>query len=78
MLNRLTSFDLTKFIEQNPIKAEILLLFSTTQTVEVAASVVGTQSGMIRKSIPFVENEVSLLILAGGTRRIEYRASRVI
>jgi Cys-tRNA(Pro) deacylase len=70
--------DLTQFIEEQGIEAEIVFLEDETPTVETAASAVGVDPAQILKSVLFVVKEGEdafrpLLVVANGLSRISYK-----
>ena len=66
----MNSTDLARFIEQNEVEAEILFLQSETPTVATAADALGVQPDQIIKSVLFLADDRSVLVIANGLTRI--------
>jgi prolyl-tRNA editing enzyme YbaK/EbsC (Cys-tRNA(Pro) deacylase) len=71
--------DLQRFIEENGIQAEIVILSETTPTVQAAARAVGVKPAQIAKSVLFVVKEQDgtkrpQLVVTNGLSRVDYRA----
>ncbi len=66
----MNSIDLTRFIEQNEIDAQILHLQSPTPTVAAAAEALGVIPEQIIKSVLFMADARPLLVIANGLTRI--------
>lgn len=69
----LNSQDLTIFISENAIAAEIVPLTTETLTVPAAAAALGISTDQIVKSILFLVNGDPLLVVASGSARIDYK-----
>jgi len=69
----LNSHDLTTFINENAIAAEIVPLTTETLTVPAAAAALGISTDQIVKSILFLVNGDPLLVIASGSARIDYK-----
>lgn len=70
--------DLEKYIEEEGIAAEIVLLEETTPTVEAAADAVGVSPRKIGKSLLFMIKEGKdayrpLLVISNGLSRVGYK-----
>ncbi len=65
--------DLTHFIQQQGIVAELVTLDTETPTVEAAAEAVGVTPDQIGKSILFIANDLPVLVIANGTTRVGYK-----
>ena len=65
--------DLTQFIQQQGIEAEIVMLEAETPTVEAAAVAVGVSPEQIGKSILFLADGDPVLVIANGTTRVGYK-----
>ncbi len=65
--------DLTAFIRQQGIEAELLLLDKKTPTVEAAADAIGVSADQIGKSIVFLADGQPILVVANGTTRLGYK-----
>lgn len=66
----MNSLDLTRYIEQNEIDAEILHLQSETPTVAAAAEVLGVLPEQIIKSVLFLADGQPVLVIVNGLARI--------
>jgi prolyl-tRNA editing enzyme YbaK/EbsC (Cys-tRNA(Pro) deacylase) len=71
--------DLQRFIEEEDIEAEMVILPENTPTVEAAAAAVGVQPAQIAKSVLFVVKEKGgvkrpQLVVTNGLSRVDYRA----
>ena len=69
----LNSQDLTTFINEHTITAEIIPLAMETPTVPAAAAALGISTDQIVKSILFLVNGEPLLVIANGTARVDYK-----
>ena len=74
----LNAANLTHFIEENEIDAELLFLQDETPTVEAAADAVGVAPQQILKSLLFVIKEDEdqlrpLLVITNGLSRVSYK-----
>ncbi len=67
-----TSKDLTSYIENNEIEAELLDLESSVRTVEEAANALGIDEDQIIKSLLFKTDKDPMLIIISG----KYKVSR--
>jgi prolyl-tRNA editing enzyme YbaK/EbsC (Cys-tRNA(Pro) deacylase) len=65
--------DLTHFIQQQGIIAELVSLDMETPTVDAAAEAVGVAHDQIGKSILFLANGQPVLVVANGTTRVGYK-----
>ena len=65
--------DLQRYIDEQGIDAELLLLEEDTPTVEAAAQVVGCQPEQIGKSVMFLINGEPNMVVASGLTRICYK-----
>ena len=65
--------DLTRFIQQQGIVAELVLLDAETPTVQAAAAAVGVAPDQIGKSILFMADGQPVLVVANGTTRVGYK-----
>ena len=66
--------DLTHFIYQQGIEAELVFLETETPTVEAAAAAVGVLPDEIGKSILFLAGGQPVLVIANGMTRVGYKA----
>jgi prolyl-tRNA editing enzyme YbaK/EbsC (Cys-tRNA(Pro) deacylase) len=69
----LTTTDLTAFIREHHIAAEIVLLADETPTVATAAAAFGAHPDQIGKSILFLVDGRPLLVIANGDARLNYK-----
>jgi Cys-tRNA(Pro) deacylase len=69
----LTSSDLQRFINQNQIAAEILLMEEDTPTVPDAARALSVKEEQIIKSLVFLVDGQPTLVIANGTRKVDDR-----
>ncbi len=65
--------DVRRFLEQHQIPGRILEFPHPTRTVDEAARAVGTEPARILKTLLFLARGEPLLVLAGGTTRVDYR-----
>jgi prolyl-tRNA editing enzyme YbaK/EbsC (Cys-tRNA(Pro) deacylase) len=73
MVERLTSSNLTQFIQDNEILAEILHFEIDTPTVPIAAEVASVEPEQIIKSVLFMAEDVPVLVITSGTSRIAWK-----
>ncbi|MCP4429065.1 MAG: YbaK/EbsC family protein [Chloroflexi bacterium] len=69
----MNSVDLTAFINEHDIKAEIVHLATGTPTVASAAEAVGAEPDQIIKSVLFLADGEPVLAIASGTARIAWK-----
>lgn len=65
--------DLSAFIEENDVEAQVVVLSEATPTVEAAARVVGTSSKQIVKSLLLLIDDDPVLAISCGEARIDRR-----
>lgn len=65
--------DISQFIAENNINAEIVYLPEKTLTVEAAAVAVGVHTDQIGKSLLFIVDGEPVLVIANGTARVNYK-----
>lgn len=68
------SSDLSRFISENDIEAEIVHLPRETLTVAAAAEALNVRPEQIIKSVLFLADERPVLVVANGLTRINYKA----
>ncbi|MEJ2750044.1 MAG: YbaK/EbsC family protein, partial [Anaerolineae bacterium] len=69
----MNAVDLTKFIADNEIKAEIVHLDADVLTVADAAEVMGVQPDQIIKTVLFLADGEPVLVIASGLARIAWK-----
>jgi Cys-tRNA(Pro) deacylase len=67
----LTSTNLSQFIRNHEIKAEIIFLDVKTPTVAAAAAALGVQPEQIIKSLLFLADKRPILVIANGLTRVD-------
>ncbi|MDX1615670.1 MAG: YbaK/EbsC family protein [Candidatus Promineifilaceae bacterium] len=68
------STDLIRYINRHGIAAELVRLEQETPTVTAAAAAVGVQPDNILKSLLFLADDTTRLVIASGTDRVNYKA----
>jgi prolyl-tRNA editing enzyme YbaK/EbsC (Cys-tRNA(Pro) deacylase) len=68
-----TSADISRFIEEQGITAELIHLPRETPTVEAAAAAVRAEPDQIGKSILFLADGAPTLVIANGLNRVDYK-----
>ena len=69
----LTSRELTEFLAENQIEAEIVFLWEETRTVAEAAAVLGVDADQIIKSLLFLADGEPMLAINNGTARVAWK-----
>jgi prolyl-tRNA editing enzyme YbaK/EbsC (Cys-tRNA(Pro) deacylase) len=67
------SADISRFIDEQGITAELIHLPEETPTVEAAAAAVNAHPDQIGKSILFLADGIAILIIANGLNRVDYK-----
>jgi prolyl-tRNA editing enzyme YbaK/EbsC (Cys-tRNA(Pro) deacylase) len=68
------SKDLSRYIENNGIEAQIVYLPVETPTVAAAAEAVNVEPDQIGKSLLFLVDGIPVLVITAGSSRVEYKA----
>lgn len=69
----LESSNLSKWIDENTIQADLIKLAVLTPTVEDAAKAVGTSPSQIVKTLLFIVDDKPVVAIACGTSRVDRR-----
>jgi prolyl-tRNA editing enzyme YbaK/EbsC (Cys-tRNA(Pro) deacylase) len=69
----LTSRELTEFLADNQIEAEIIFLQEETRTVAEAAAVLGVNADQIIKSLLFLADGEPVLVINNGVARVAWK-----
>ena len=73
-MTSLTPDDLTRYIRENDIAAELLPMTVETPTVPAAAAALGVQPAQIVKSLLFLIRDQAVLVIACGDTQVDRRA----
>lgn len=68
-----TSKELSQFLADNRVNAEIIYLEEDTRTVADAAAVLGAEPDQIIKSILFLANDEPVLVINNGLARVAWK-----